>query len=176
MYNSALYGSFSSVRPTGGGIPSFWVGDIDDGEPGDVTNLLAQTPPAGLEFIAARDGNNMNVMVRTLFFENVSGEYYLSVYILEDGIDGSSSAGQYAQNGVANPATYKHDFVLRTAATPNSAYGEMIASGSIAAGSKYDKTYAIPVDASWNDIYVGVCLWKKDGTGFYSFVNALKKR
>ncbi|HRY98587.1 MAG TPA: Omp28-related outer membrane protein [Bacteroidales bacterium] len=175
MHNSVLYGSFSSCRPTGGGIPSFWVGDIDDGMPSDVTAMLLQTPPAGLEFIAARDGNNMNVAVRSLFFQNVTGEYYLSVYLLEDGIDGSASAGEYAQNGVANPDTYKHDYVLRAAATPNSAYGEMIASGSIAAGSKFDKTYSIPVDATWNDVYVAVCLWKKDGS-FYSFVNSLKKR
>lgn len=175
MFISTLYNSFSSVRPTGGGIPSFWAGDTDDGGPGDITSQLSQTPPAGIEFLSARVGNEMNVKVKVVFFENVTGEYYLSVYVLEDGIDGSASSGQYAQNGVANPDNYKHDFVLRAVATPDNAYGEMLASGSIAAGTGFDKTYAIPVDGTWNDVYAAVCIWKKDGT-FYSFVNSLKKR
>lgn len=177
MFNEVLYNSFAASRPTGGGIPSFWVGDVDDGGAGTASTILLQTPPAGLQFSATKTGDVMNVDAQAYFFDAVNGEYYLSVYILEDGIDGSASSGSYAQNGVANPETYKHDFVLRTAATPNNAYGEMIASGAIPAGTSVSKSYSITLDPSWNDTYVAVCLWKYDnGNNFYSFVNALKKR
>ncbi len=177
MHVPALYSSFASSRPTGGGIPSFWVGDVKDGGVAGAEALLAQTPPVGMEFKATRNGNTMDVDVDVIFFEEVSGDYYLSVYILEDGIDGSSSSGAYAQSGVANPATYEHDYVLRTAATPNDAYGEKIASGSIASGTSFEKTYEIPLEAEWDEVYVALCVWKYDsGTNFYKFVNALKKK
>lgn len=177
MHVPALYSSFASSRPTGGGIPSFWVGDVKDGGVAGAQALLAQTPPAGMEFVATKNGSTMSVDVDVVFFEAVQGDYYLSVYILEDGIDGSATAGAYKQNGVSNPDTYEHDFVLRTAATPNDAYGEKIASGSIASGAAFDKSYEIPLDASWDDVYVAVCLWRYDAsTSMYKFVNALKKR
>lgn len=178
MENSALNNSFRSCRPTNGGIPYFWVGDVDQvnsGSASDAIDILAQTPPAAMDFTAARNGDVMTVNVQTFFFEELSGEFYLSVYILEDGIDGSSSSGSYDQAGAGDP--YEHDFVLRTAATPNDAYGEEIASGTVAAGTLVTNSYDIDLDPSWDDIYVGVVLWEYDsGNSFYSFVNARKKR
>lgn len=178
MHVSTLYSSFQGSRPSGGGIPAFWVGDTDDGGVSTVENWATQTPPAGLEFSSSRDGDVLSVTADAYFFEAVNGTYYMSVYILEDGIDGSNSApSNYQQNGVSNPDSYKHDFVLRTAATPNAAYGEMIAQGAIEANTSFSKSYDITLDPSWDDVYVAVCLWELDsGNNFYKFVNALKKR
>ena len=123
MYDEDLYNSFTSVRSTGGGVPSFWVGDVKTKEPDQMTALLNQTPIAGIGIEYAKNGTTMTVNTQVEFFEDAEGEYFLSVLVLESGIDGSSSAGAYAQSGTANPPTYEHDFVLRASATEGNVYG-----------------------------------------------------
>ncbi len=173
MYNQELYNSFTSCRPTGGGIPSFWVGDQSGGNIGHLNTLMQRNPDAGVVFSSERKGNVMEVKVLSKFFNALSGDYYLSVYILESGIDGTT--GEYEQNGTSDP-DYKHDFVLRAVATSSNAYGEKIASGNIQAGTSIRKDYSITLDPSWtNDVYVAAVLWKKDsGSGMYEYVNAFE--
>lgn len=182
--NNPLYSNFQTDRPSGGGIPSFWVGDTKSGSSSgisDVQNLKAQTATAGIDMNYGISGGNATVQLAVKFFEAGTGDYYLSVYVLEDGIDGSSSAGSYKQSGTSSSYPnddYEHNFVLRASNVADQAYGELIISDP-ASGKTVTKNYDIPVDASWDqDVYVGAILWKKDGSGSpqYKFVNAYKKK
>lgn len=176
MYIAALYNSFENIRTSGGGIPSFWVGDIKTTAVGSMENLLAQTAIAGIALNSTMGSGTMTVKTKSEFFEDSPGDYYLVVLILESGIDGSGSAGDYAQNGTAAPATYKHDFVLRASSGNNNVYGEVIATDP-AKGETISKDFTITIDPSWdNEVYAVAILWKKDSSSIpkYKFINAVK--
>ncbi|MCF8368493.1 MAG: Omp28-related outer membrane protein [Bacteroidales bacterium] len=176
MHKATLYNSFENVRTDGGGIPAFWVGDKKTTNLGDMVTLLAETPTAGIALQYEISGANIAVKTKTKFFDAGSGDYYLSVLVLESGIDGSSSSGAYAQNGTSTPATYQHDFVLRASAVDGNAYGELIATDP-AKDAAFTKDYTIPFDEAWdNDVYVVAILWNKDlgSTPVYKFVNAVQ--
>jgi hypothetical protein len=176
MMNQALYWDFASDRPTGGGIPSFWIGDKKTSSISVMQQLTDQEPTAAIGFRKSVSGSQMNVAVKINFYEEDAGDYYLSVLLLEDGIDGSADAGEYAQNGTQEPATYTHDFVLRTSAIAGKAYGEKIKTG-VAANEIFEKTYSLELDPSWtNTLYPVVILWKYDAqnNSKYRFVNAKK--
>jgi hypothetical protein len=178
MYNYALFSSFTGDRTTGGGIPSFWVGDVETISSNAMINLLNTTPVAGVDYEYEVKDGKMNINVKVKFFEAGTGEYYLSVIVLEDGIPGGTSApSNYQQSGTNDP-NYTHDFVLRTAATPNNAYGELIVNNP-SANDEVDKSYSIDLDASWDDIYPVCIIWKKDssnGRPYYKYINSLKKK
>jgi hypothetical protein len=176
MFRSGLYTSFSADRPTGGGIPSFWIGDEKTTSTSDMTALLQQTPIAGIAIESTKNETSITVKTKTEFFEAGTGKYFLSVLLLEDGIDGSSSAGDYEQNGVADPTNYKHDFVLRASSVSNNAYGEEIIVGP-EKGATIEKEYEIALNAAWDqNVYPVAILWHVDlfGSPNYQFVNAIK--
>lgn len=176
MYIPNLYYSFSSDRPTGGGIPAFWVGDTKTTNTGAMTALLGQTPIAGVAMSSVNSGTSMTVKTKVEFFELGIGEYYLAVLILEDGIDGSSSAGQYEQNGVLDPSTYHHDFVLRASNAEGSVYGEMIINDP-SKGEIFEREYEIALNPDWNNaVYAVTILWEKgeSGSPIYKFINTTK--
>lgn len=113
--NNDLASSFKKDRPTGGGIPAFWVGDTKSGSSSginDIQNLKSQAPTAGIDLDYELSGGKATVDVKVKFFDGGSGDYYLSTFVLESGIDGSSSAGQYNQKENSDP-DFTHDFVLR---------------------------------------------------------------
>ena len=118
----------------------------------------------------------MTVKTKTKFFEAGSGKYFLSVLILEDGIDGSDTAGDYEQNGVADPTNYKHDFVLRASSVNGNSYGEEIVI-SPEKGAIVEKEYEISLNPTWDqDVYAIAILWQVDlsSSPNYKFVNAIK--
>jgi hypothetical protein len=176
MFISSLYTSFDADRPTGGGIPSFWIGDQKSNSVAYMETLLQETPSAGIAIEFSKTNTSMTIRTKTKFFEMGSGKYFLSVLILEDGIDGSSSAGDYEQNGVLNPSTYSHDFVLRASSISNNAYGEEIAT-TPENGTIIEKDYVMPLNSNWGEnIYPVAILWKVDlsDNPTFNFVNAVK--
>jgi uncharacterized lipoprotein YehR (DUF1307 family) len=178
MNNSALYSSLSSDRATGGGIPSFWAGDVSKASDGAMATLVASgNAQAGVDISYEKSGNKMTVKTATKFFSPNSGDYYLTVLVLEDGIDGSDNSGSYKQKGAHNPSTYKHDFVMRKSATAGNAYGELIASNP-SDGKLVEKTYTITLDASWKDTYPVAIVWRKESGSApeYKYINAIKKK
>lgn len=176
MFNSGLYTSFNSDRPVGGGIPSFWIGDEKTTAVSTMNTLLQQSPIAGIAIEYIKTDSSMTIKTKTKFFSAGTGKYFLSVLILEDGIDGSASAGQYEQNGVANPENYKHDFVLRASSISNNSYGEEI----VVAPEKdttIERDYVIPLNPAWGQyVYPVAILWHVDlfDSPNYKFVNAIK--
>jgi len=178
MHVASYYSQFGQQRPSGGGIPSFWVNDIKTTTGGTKSTMedeLKKMPVAGLAIESTREGTNFKVKVKGQFFSAQAGEYFLSVFLLEDGIDGSASAGAYKQNGTSDPA-YKHNYVFRTAATTD-LYGESVLT-SPAENAVFEKEYTIAVDPAWQmTVYPVAILWKKDTSGatpHYKFINAIK--
>ncbi len=179
--SNSLFASFKADRTTGGGIPSFWVGDQKTTNKSAMANLIATgNAVAGVDYTYSVSGGVMTVKTSVKFFAAGSGDYYLSVLVLEDGIDGSSSAGQYKQSGTSNSYPnddYHHDFVLRASSVNGNAYGEKIAS-SPAKDKTINKEYKISVDASWKNPYAVALIWKKESGAVpqYKFINSLKKK
>lgn len=182
MTNNALSYGFSSDRPSGGGIPSFWVGDLktttsDENAMLDLVN--SGNAIAGVDLSYEKSGQSMIVKTKTKFFGAGTGDYNLSVYILESGIDGSSSA----PTGYVQPGTtysypdddYKHNFVIR-ACSAGDVMGESIATDP-AIDTEISKDYTITLDPNWVNVFAVAVLWKYDpnGTIKYSYVNAMRK-
>lgn len=184
MANNQLSYGFHDDRPSGGGIPSFWVGDDKTALSNQdaMTDLLATGDAiAGIDMKYSKDGNSMKVETLTKFFKAASGDYYLSVYVLENGIDGSSTAPTgYVQPGTSNSYPnddYKHDFVIRAASVNNNVMGEKIVTNPTA-NQEISKSYTITLDPSWEKtLYAVAVIWKYDmnGTLKYSYVNSIRK-
>ncbi len=179
MHNQTYYSQFTAERTSGGSIPSFWVNDektTTSSTNSAVVTALTLQPTAALGMEATKNGTVYNVKVKTKWFSEGAGEYYLSVFLLEDNIDGSATApAAYKQNGTSD-ASYKHMFVFRAVAT-TSLYGEMIATNP-AAQHTIEKEYAINILPDWqNKVYPVAILWKYDTSTakpHYKFVNAIK--
>jgi len=120
---------------------------------------LAPVVNAGLQ--VTKDGDILTVQTRTRFFQSTDGEYYLGVYVIENGVVNY-------QNGQGNNAVHKN--VLRASMSVGS-FGEIVASGSIAANAEFDKEYSIQL-GNWNinNLEIATIIWKKVGST-YEFVN-----
>jgi hypothetical protein len=177
-----FYSSYNSSRPSGGGIPAFYVGDKkvnnDASEmQNEVNSIISKTPEAQVKFSNKIEGNKMNITAKVKFFTNVTGDYYLSIYLCEHGIDGSPSAPQgYVQSG--GSTTYKHNNVIRASNNNNQAYGEKInTSSSINANTVLNYSCSLDIKPTWNrsNLYVSAVIWKKNpdqsATCQYMFVN-----
>ena len=184
MANNQLSYGFRNDRPSGGGIPSFWVGDTKTSTNNqEAMNDLVKSGSAiaGVDIKFTKEGNNMKVETLTKFFDAGTGDYYLSVYVLEDGIDGSSTApAGYVQPGASYSYPnddYKHNFVIRAASAGNNVMGELIASNP-AKDKEIAKNYTITLDPSWEKtLYAVAVIWKYDANGTiqYSYVNAMRR-
>jgi hypothetical protein len=179
MYDASLYSSFLNDRTDGGGIPAFWIGDVSNYQNGTMTSLLAQPCTAAIDLSFTKTSTSMTVKTQTKFFTATNGNYFLSVLVLESGIDGGATASSdYKQNGTSDP-NYKHEHVLRASSIAGNSYGESIINGAVPAGKTIDKTYTIPLNASWNKtVYPCAILWKYDaaaGKPQYKYVNCIKK-
>lgn len=179
MYNSTLYTAFESERTTGGGIPSFWIGDEDSQSQSTLDAILAKTATAAIDLNYTKTASAMTINTQTKFFTATNGDYYLSVLILESGVDGGTNAtSDYKQNGTSDP-DFKHEHILRAAAGGKS-YGESIISGAITAGKTVNKSYTIAIDPSWKKtLYPVAILWKYESGSTapkYKFINCIEKK
>ena len=123
-----------------------------------------QPPIAGAGITATFDNNNLHVKAKVKFFQATEGDYYLSLFVVENGvIEDQASRG----NNVS------HAKVLRTAVTSNT-FGEAIASGSINSGKEINTNASIPLDASWNTdkLEVAAILWKAEGNNGFTYINS----
>lgn len=177
MENPPVFSSFRSDRNSSGFPGLFIDALISQSEAAnEITGWLAKTCEAGVDLLHELSGDTMKVDVQVKFFNNMSGQYYLSVFVLENGIDGGPDAGAYAQT--SGGSGYTHDHVMRTVQTMTDFYGEYITQDPIAE-DVIDKTYNIPLDASWvkENLYVAAVIWRFDpnGTPRFNYVNAIQK-
>ena len=167
MYNQTAYAIANGMGF--GGYPTLSV-DLE----GDYWNAASLTsaiqavnasPTVGGSVASMRvNGGTLEIDAMASFFETTTGEFYLGVYIMENGII-YDQAGTTETNDV-------HDHVLRGSATTG-AWGEMISSGEVNSGDSFKKSYSVTADPSWNtdELYVATILWRKSGAD-YIVVNA----
>lgn len=124
----------------------------------------AGQPVANVGMQTSWSGSDLSVQAKTKFFQDAEGAYYLGIYLVEDGVL-ANQAGQSGQ--------IEHSRILRGSVTA-AVFGDMLAEGSIAAGTEFDKAYTVNPAAYVVDNLdlVGV-VWKKEGNTYLA-VNVWK--
>ena len=157
---------------SGAGQPRFYLNNVDQGSSSaairsaimsGVNDNAMQTPVANaIATNISVTNNQISLTVKSKFFAEASGEYYLNVYVVENGVIN-------AQAGQGNNAV--HEKVLRDDMA-GTAFGEIVAQGTVAANSTFSTDFSIPIASGWNpdNIELSTIIWKKNGTK-YDFVN-----
>lgn len=111
----------------------------------------------GFTTTISADKTNITINTSTLTFNDVDGDYYLGVYVLEDDVF-------EIQRGFTSGAT--HNKVFREAITP--VMGEQVTGGMTPAGTQLDLSYGYQVPAEYeaDKLQFFVILWKKDGIDY----------
>jgi thiol-disulfide isomerase/thioredoxin len=137
--------------------------------------MLAETAKCGLAVKSSIDANDsVSVEVHAGFFEPLTGNYNLVVYITEDKVHGTG--GQWPQSnynntttghalfGLGNPitGTYYHNHVVRKVLTANA--GDVITSSLLVAGGEFEKSFKFKL-GTWdrNNMHI-VAFVLKTGT------------
>lgn len=131
-----------------------------------VDSTVAVMPVVNTGFTVNKEGDEWKITSKTKFFKPTSGEYYLGFYVIEDKV-----MEVQAGHPEGNNTKVEHHHVLRAPVT--SSFGDMIASGDIAAGEAMEKNASITINPDWNpaNTYIVAMLFKKEGAK-YNFVNA----
>jgi thiol-disulfide isomerase/thioredoxin len=113
--------------------------------------------------------NKIEITAQARWFEEMTGQMYCSIYILEDGI----SEPQATPSGYDED--YIHDFVFRTSAS-GTPFGDQVLNGSAWVGKTENLNYTLDLDPNWKkeNLYAITVLWKRDAGGGYDFVNAYR--
>lgn len=128
----------------------------------EVTNQSNRNPDVQTGIEATYKDNNLYINYSTKFFNSVSGEYYLGIYVVEKIVVGyQASIGQSAQ----------HKNILREEVSGNS-FGNLIASGTIDAQEIYEGSIEVDL-GTYNpqNLQIVSIIWKKEGN-LYSIVNS----
>ena len=123
-----------------------------------IAEQYEMSPTANTGVNASLIGNELMVETKTRFFQAASGDYYVGVYIIENGvINFQSSRG--------NNAFHKN--VLRAGMSSN-AFGVNLGNGNFSVGTAIDKSFTMTLDQNWNidNILLATMIWKKEGEKF----------
>jgi len=118
----------------------------------DANFLLSPVVNAGLDVIL--DGNQLIVNTKTKFFQAATGEYYVGVYIIENGVVNF-------QSGQGMNAAHKN--IMRTGMSTGT-FGDLVMNGNINMGMEFDHDFSIMLNSAWNvdNLEVATIVWKKD--------------
>ncbi len=187
------YGGVLSQFQLSGYIPYFYVNNkafstsSESMIKQEISTLKSAPVKVGVAASATSTGNTFNFKVKTKFFESVSGDYHLSVFIAQDKIKWSQAVG-----GTYNP-DYVHPMVIRACGIGSMEWQQAIsntpiATGTIAANTEvkneYNFTYTLnksKIPNGFNiwdyvgpqDHYALVVVWKKNGSK-YEPVNGIR--
>lgn len=127
----------------------------------DSTFMASPIANAGMDLTL--DGDQLQVAIKTKFFQDDFGVYYISAYVVENYIVNY-------QESIGFDAV--HQKVLRSAVT-STTFGDELINGSVTAGTEFDNTYSMTLDSEWNtdNLEVITIIWKKVANKF-EFVNA----
>lgn len=130
----------------------------------NINRVITQSPEVQTGFLAGTEEGQFNIVTKTRFFQNVSGEYFLGLYLVQKSFIGS-------QAGRSETALHKN--VLRYSFA-GSTFGESLGSGAIAAGTEVLVQHSIPLAELGYDldnIRILSVIWKKEGNK-YMVVNS----
>lgn len=131
-------------------------------------SFAATTPLASTGYTYKITGNTLTVNTKTKFWQATSGNYFVGVYVIEDGVM-NTQAGQ--------SGTVAHHYVLRGSISAGASFGVSIVNGSVTSGQTYDKSFTYTLPANWNKskLQVVTMIWKKSSGPGYDFINANNK-
>lgn len=161
---------FSKNLPSAFGQPLFYVsrtkyrtGEILANAATAINEAENASPVVNAGVTATIKNNTLEVQTKVKFFKEGSGDYYLSLLVVEDGVIEYQS-----QRG--NDANHKK--LLRSSLTGGT-FGQPIFNGAIDANTEFTFTDSKAIDGNWNteNLEVTAIIWKKvEDT--YEFENA----
>ncbi len=161
---------FSNNLPGAFGQPLFYVhrtkfstGAILANAGTAVTEAQNVSPIVNAGVSATVKNNSLEVKAKVKFFQEGNGDYYLSLFIVEDGvIEDQSNRGSDAN----------HKKILRSSLMGGT-FGQVIANGTIDANTEFTFTDSKTIDEEWNteNLEIAAIIWKKVGDT-YEFENA----
>lgn len=184
MHNQLLFLLMHDDRRTGGGIPSFWIGDYRTTFNSVLEELLTRIPIAAIDMKAIKHGDSIKYAYQVKFFESAQGDFYVSIWLLESIIPGGPGTGDYEQEGNTN-TNFTHDFVLREVKREttygNYVYGKKFVTNP-SQNFVFEEINTLYVNPAWSrKLTLVCCIWKYDPTADpeaynprYKFVNAFK--
>jgi thiol-disulfide isomerase/thioredoxin len=138
----------------------------------------AKDATVGVAASASADGNTITVKTKTKFFEETSGDYHISVLLLEKDVIAPQQVGGTLVNNFAHKQVVRASVVGGSLETQQGISNDAIASGSISADTEVEGEYTLEWEkvnmptgfASWDfdkaNTSVVVVIWKKNGNIF----------
>ena len=166
--NSVL-NAFQKNFPYGGSKPLFYVNGVETSSTtvsaaeAAANASIASTPvDVSAAYKIEWDGDNLTVTAQAKLYNNMSGNYFMGVYLVEDKATGTQSGHP------SSSASLEHHMVMRGSVGGN-IWGEEIITASASAGDMIEKTFTQAVPSSYikDNLTVGVIIWRKNGTKYF---------
>ncbi len=130
-----------------------------------VSTQLGEAVEVSMAMEKTTTGSTMNVRVQSQWLGSTSGEYFLAVYVLENGIVATQQI-----DGAPSDPNFVHNYVLRGEAS-NSAFGKAITINGEGYLEEFDIALGSGMVAA--NCYPVAVMWKRNGST-YDFVNFVK--
>jgi hypothetical protein len=161
--------AFQKNFPYGGSKPLFYVNGVE----ATATTIAAAEAAANASIASTPvdvsaaykiewSGENLTVTAQAKLYNNMTGNYFMGVYLIEDKAKGTQSGHS------ASSADLEHHMVMRGSVGGN-VWGEEIITASASAGDMIEKTFTQTVPSSYikDNLTVGVIIWKKNGAKYF---------
>jgi len=121
------------------------------------------SPIVNTGILATTDNNEITVTTKTKFFQDADANYFLGVYLVEDG-------RVSFQSGQGNDAVHEQLLVTKFTATT---FGEQLSSGSVSANTEMEHSFTLAIDPAWNleNLEIATIIWKEEN-GVYLYENS----
>lgn len=129
----------------------------------DQIEQMSMMPPvANMGFFAEMVNGKIEVQAKTKFFQESQGEYYLSLYVVEDAV----------RNNQTGIGMTDHTAIIRTSFDAD-VFGTRISMmNMIGEGMEFTTNHSIDIHPDWNtdNLYLAGMIWKNEG-GVFNYVN-----
>lgn len=122
-----------------------------------VTDAYMSAPIANVGFNPTFANSLISVNAKVKFFQAAEGEFYLGIYLIEDGV-------VEFQQSIGNDAVHKK--VLRSGFSDDT-FGQQITNGTISAGSEFDLPFTLQIsEIAGYDYEIAGIIWEKVNGNF----------
>jgi len=167
---NSVNNAFQKNFPYGGSKPLFYVNGVEATATNvaavetAVTASIASTPvDISAAYKIEWDGDNLTVTAQAKLYNNMAGNYFMGVYLVEDKAKGIQSGHPSGSSTIVD-----HHMVMR-GSLGGSIWGDEIIASTANAGDMIEKTFTQAVPSSYikDNLTVGVIIWKKNGTKYF---------
>ena len=125
----------------------------------DLETIKTEAPEMAIGVGSIVNGDIFKVRYKSKVLADITGEYYLAIYLMEDGI-------LYRQSSAAtNP--FEHNYVIRK--SNGGGFGTQISQNELTKNTTITGTVEFEIDPNWDKekLSVSAIIWKKEGTNYY---------